>query len=163
MERADKVCIFSTLQNFRLKFFVYSQQVKNNYDMRYFPIVILALCLLSACRESADERCIREAEAVNRQCPKIIDPCTQLDSIRFTTHDRTFTYFYSLKGEADSTLRATIADGDYKQQVLRNIVNTADMRYYMEQNVSFEYRYVSQESGLSLGVIRITPDEYGRP
>ena len=131
--------------------------------MRYFPIVILALCLLSACRESADERCIREAEAVNRQCPKIIDPCTQLDSIRFTTRDRTFTYFYSLKGEADSTLQPTIADGDYKQQVLRNIVNTADMRYYMEQNVSFEYRYVSQESGLSLGVIRITPDEYGRP
>ena len=28
MEKADKVCIFSTLQDFRLKFFVYSQQVK---------------------------------------------------------------------------------------------------------------------------------------
>ena len=43
---------------------------KNNKNMKHFPIVILALCLLSACRESADERCIREAEAVNRQCPK---------------------------------------------------------------------------------------------
>lgn len=120
----------------------------------------IGMLCLSGCQESPTERCAREAEEANRQCPKNIDNYTRLDSIKYSKETHTFRYYHSLKGFSDEELKNLVTNPEHKQQITQTLVNTAEMRYYMEQNITFEYNYTSQASGNRLGSIRIEPEQY---
>ncbi len=126
-------------------------------------IAFVGLALFTACQETPSERCAREAEEANRQCPKIIDANTRIDSIKYYGDSNKFCYYYSLKGQTDNELTTIIKSPENRLQTLQSLTNTAEMRYYLEQHVTFEYIYNSQESGIRLGSIQITPDDYRTP
>lgn len=124
--------------------------------IRYISFMLLAL----GCQNNQWEQCEKEAERSNRQCPKIIDSQTQLDSIKFNKHDKKFAYYYSLSGESDSTFQATIDSKEYKERTLNAVTNSYELHPYLQLNITFEYNYYSKLSGKLLGTIKITPNEY---
>ena len=121
---------------------------------------IIGILGLSGCQESSTERCVREAKEANIKCPKIIDSYTRLDSIKYSKEEHTFHYYHSLKGFSDEKLKNLVTSPDHKEQILQTLINTAEMRYYMEQSITFEYNYTSQASGKPLGSICIGPEQY---
>lgn len=121
---------------------------------------IIGLLGMSGCQESPSERCTREAKEANKQCPKIIDSYTRLDSIKYSAKEHTFHYYHSLKGFSDEELKNLVTNPEHKGQITQTLINTAEMRYYMEQDIIFEYNYTSRTTGKLLGSVRIEPDEY---
>lgn len=129
--------------------------------MKHRPLIaLLALSLFAACQETGDERCTREAEEADRQCPKTIDESTRIDSIRYRKEGNKFCYFYSLKGQTDEELKAIVNSPDNKLRTLQSLTNAAEMRYYLEHSVTFEYIYCSQTTKERLGIITISPEDY---
>ena len=120
--------------------------------MKHRPLIaLLALSLFAACQETGDKRCAREAEEADRQCPKTIDESTRIDSIRYRKEGNKFCYFYSLKGQTDEELKAIVNSPDNKLRTLQSLTNAAEMRYYLEHSVTFEYIYCSQTTKERLG------------
>lgn len=121
---------------------------------------LLALFFFTACQETRNERCAREAEEADRQCPKLIDANTRIDSIRYRSESNKFCYYYSLKGKTDVALKTIVEGPENRQQTLQSLTNTAEMRYYLEHDVTFEYIYYSQTTKALLGIITISPEDY---
>ncbi len=124
--------------------------------IKYVAFTLLTFC----CQNNQWEQCQEEAEHSNRQCPKAIDPQTQLDSIKLNKYDKKLSYYYSLSGEPDSTFQAIIASMENKERILNALTNSYELRQYLQLNITFEYNYYSKLSGAHLGTIKITPNEY---
>ena len=140
---------------------IFASTPKSISIMKHLPqTAMLALFLLVSCRETGSERCAREAEEADRQCPRLIDVNTQIDSIRYQSEGNKFCYYYSLTGGTDAELKAAVDSPDNRRQTLHSLTNTAEMRYYLEHGVTFEYVYYSQMTKAPLGVITISPEDY---
>lgn len=127
-----------------------------NRLIKYITFTFLAL----SCQSNQWEQCEKEAERSNKQCPKIIDAQTQLDSIKFNKKSARFSYYYSLSGDSDSTFHAIITSTENKERTLNAVINSSELRQYLQLNITFEYNYYSKQSGKHLGTITIAPNEY---
>lgn len=102
--------------------------------------------LLSAtgCRrqESKIERYMREAREVTEQCPMMLDACTQMDSLTYEEYGHHFTYNYTVINVHDSILLNQ--QTELREQLLQRLVNSPEMRPYMEDLMNFYYIYRSE-------------------
>lgn len=130
-----------------------------NRFIKYIKYATFTLLAFS-CQNNQWEQCEKEAMRSNKQCPKIIDAQTQLDSIKFNKKNITFSYYYSLSGESDSIFHAIITSAENKDRTLNAVINSVELRQYVQLNITFEYNYYSKQSGKHLGTISITPNEY---
>lgn len=130
-----------------------------NTIIKYIKYAAFTLLALS-CQNNQWEQCEKEAERSNKQCPKIIDAQTQLDSIKFNKKNTTFSYYYSLSGESDNVFHDIISSTENKERTLNAIINNGELRQYVQLNITFEYNYYSKQSGKHLGTITIAPNEY---
>ena len=117
------------------------------------------MLLALSCQNNQWEQCEKEAERSNRQCPKIIDSQTQLDSIKFNKHDKKFAYYYSLSGESDSTFQATIDSKKNKERTLDAVTNSYELHPYLQLNITFEYNYYSKLSDLKVKLLEAATDD----
>lgn len=127
-----------------------------------FPIFTAALALGSCQFESFDKRCAREAKEYTEQhCPLRLDPCTVMDSLKYEPESRTLQYYYTLEGLLDSTdvLTDEVVAG-FREQLREDIVNSVQLRKYKEENIHFNYIYISKSTGKTSLFIEFTPDEY---
>lgn len=128
----------------------------------FIPLLALT-ALLSGCNfESFDKRCQREAEEyTEQQCPRRLDPCTILDSMRYDTDSRTLQYYYTLEGMLDSAnvLTDQIVAG-FRKQLKQDIINSVQLRKYKEEGINFEYIYLSRSTGKTYMKLNFTPKEY---
>ena len=67
--------------------------------------IILGACAvlftLASCQQAKQKVFELAAEQVNKQCPITVDEMTRMDSTTYSGKDNTFTYFYTLSGQAD--------------------------------------------------------------
>ena len=64
---------------------------------------MMAALLLTACQETLEERCEREArEYTEKKCPALITENVTIDSMTFNKSSHTMTYYYTLDGVLDN-------------------------------------------------------------
>ena len=113
--------------------------------MKKIVLGVLSVLMLTACQETMDERCAREArEYTEKKCPaKIIDGVT-IDSLVFYPKSRTLTYYYTADGVIDNA--EALKKYDLRGMMLKELKNSTAMKDYKEAGYNFGYVYYSTKN-----------------
>ena len=99
---------------------------------------------LTACQESLEDRCAREAKEFTRKnCPSKIEQNINIDSLTFERETHTLHYYYTLTGNAD---REGVMEEINGLDILKeNLKNSTAMKVYKENHYNFTYTYHSEK------------------
>ena len=99
---------------------------------------------LTACQESLEDRCAREAKEFTRKnCPSKIYKNINIDSLTFERETHTLHYYYTLTGNAD---REGVMEEINGLDILKeNLKNSTAMKVYKENHYNFTYTYHSEK------------------
>ena len=126
----------------------------------FITIITISLLFFFSCSSSKEKMFAKEAEEQDRLCPMMIDNYTRADSIRYTTADNTFHYYYTLMGDADNTDVANQKRKELQEQLPVEIKQATGLTIHRNNRVVMEYIYFSDRSGSELFRVVITPDMY---
>ena len=122
--------------------------------------IILGACAvlftLASCQQAKQKVFELASEQVNKQCPITVDEMTRMDSTTYSGKDNTFTYFYTLSGQADDP---TMSE-QLKKSLPETIKNTEEMKVYRESDVTIKYIYLSGKTQEELMQVTVTPEMY---
>ena len=118
--------------------------------MKKTVILLMSIMLLTACQESLEDRCAREAkEFTEKNCPRAVDKEIILDSMTFEKQTHTISYLYTLTGTLDNPLR--IDSAKFRELLLIEVKNSTNLKLYKDAGYSFRYAYYSEkEKGTQL-------------
>ena len=116
---------------------------------RLLPL-LLAIVLLTACQESLEDRCAREAkEYTKKHCPTLIAENIVMDSMTFDKATKTIGYNYTVKGAIDDS--TVINSNEPRKRLLEQVKNSTNLKLYKEAGYSLRYTYYStKENGTKL-------------
>ena len=110
---------------------------------KYWIIAALTL-LFTACQESLEDRCAREAQEYTRKnCPAKMDNNTILDSMTFERSSHTLHYYYKLTGFADQDSIAKKIDA--VNVLKKELKNTTGLKQYKDNHYRFAYTFRSEK------------------
>ena len=110
---------------------------------KYWILGVIAL-LFSACQESLEDRCERDAKEYTRKhCPTAIDENTVIDSLVFERATHTIHYYYKLTGVADE--EQAIKDSDAANVLKQGLKNATAVKVYKDAKYRFAYTYRSSK------------------
>ncbi len=118
-------------------------------------LFIFSLCFsltvfLYSCRESLDERIIRETESFNkRSCPKQVDKFVTLDSISYIINSNSANeYKYSHSVNCDTAQMEFLKEhgNGMKTEILKRIRNAQDLRLIKEAGITISYVFYQSET-----------------
>ena len=113
--------------------------------MRKCLFIIVGALLMTACQETLEQRCAREAkEYSEKHCPAPIAKGVVIDSMSFDIATHTLTYSYSLNGVIDDT--TVIHRNDPREQLLKSLKNATAMQPYRDAGYNFRYIYYSTKN-----------------
>ena len=106
-----------------------------------FAIAFLGTKYVMSSFKSADSELKKEASKLNKDCPKLIDAATRLDSA--STFDNTFEYHYSLVNfsKGDPNLDVEGVKQMIRSSAQENFENNPEMKSFREKKVSLKYSY----------------------
>ena len=118
--------------------------------MKKTVVLLMSIILLTACQESLEDRCAREAkEFTEKNCPRAVDKEIILDSMTFEKQTHTISYLYTLTGTLDNPLR--IDSAKFRELLLIEVKNSTNLKLYKDAGYSFRYAYYSEkEKGTQL-------------
>ena len=118
--------------------------------MRKWLFIIVSALFLTACQETLEQRCAREAkEYSEKHCPAPIAKGVMIDSMNFDVATHTLIYSYSLSGVVDDT--AVINRNNPKDEMLQQLKNATAMKPYKDAGYNFRYIYYStKDKGVKL-------------
>lgn len=128
--------------------------------MKQILFACLLFGLLTACQETRKEQFAHAARTLTEQCPVSIDPYTRLDSLVYQEADSSFHYYYSMSGAGDNEFAGMIAYPSFAEKIKKSVKNSIEMKPYKDAGITFLYHYYSLSSGIHLGNIKITPEDY---
>lgn len=128
--------------------------------MKKLILTMMAAATLTACQESLEDRCAREAKTyTEKKCPAPVGENTVIDSIAFDRQTHTMCYYYRLTGVADDS--AIIAKNDPYKLLLHEVRNATSTKDYKDAGYSFKYTYMStKQAGRVLFEATFTPKDY---
>ena len=112
--------------------------------MKKIILFVMAAAVFSACQESLEDRCEREAKEYTRKnCPAMIAEEIMMDSMTFDKATHTIHYHYKLMGNSDQA-------GAYKKDEVRQLLkdalkNTMSVQVYKDEGYKFQYTYRSEK------------------
>lgn len=107
--------------------------------------IILGLLLLTACQETLEQRCAREAkEYSQKNCPAPVGKDVMIDSLTFDMATHTLTYSYTVSGLIDDT--TVINNNNPREQLLKSLKNATSMKPYRDAGYRFRYVYYSTKN-----------------
>lgn len=113
--------------------------------MRKILIAFSTALLLTACQESLEEKCAREAKTyTEKKCPAPINENTQIDSLTFDAPTHTLHYHYTLSGNADN--KQLMESINPRQVLIEEVKNATAMKLYKEAGYNFSYTYRSKKN-----------------
>lgn len=118
--------------------------------MKKTVLLLMSIVLLTACQESLEDRCAREAkEFTEKNCPRAVAQDIVLDSMTFEKSTHTISYMYTLNGTLDDTAR--IDSAHFREMLLLEVKNSTNLKLYKDAGYSFRYAYYSEkENGTKL-------------
>ena len=110
---------------------------------KVFVFACLAL-LFTACQESLEDRCAREAKAYTaKNCPAKMEENIIIDSLTFERATHTLHYYYRMTGIAD---KEDALDTVAAKKILKDgLKNTTSMKIYKDNDYNFAYTYHSSK------------------
>ena len=128
--------------------------------MKKIVYLLLATCLLTACQESFEDRCAREAkEFTLKKCPAVINETTVIDSMTFDKQTLTVCYYYTLSGSADNEM--AIKQTNPRELLLNEVKNATALKATREHGYNIRYVYRSKAmDGRLLYETTFTSDDY---
>ena len=113
--------------------------------MKKLWVLSAIMMLLTACQESLEDRCAREAKEYTRKnCPAKMDNNSILDSLTFERETHTLHYYYRLTGFADNdSIVEKLDAGNILKNELRN---TTTLKLYKDNHYRFAYTYRSEKN-----------------
>lgn len=113
--------------------------------MKKIVITMMAIAFLTACQESLEDRCAREAKSyTEKKCPAPVGDNTTIDSIGFDKATHTMLYYYTLSGAADDA--EAVASVNPRANLLQEIKNSTSIKAYKDAGYNFKYIYRSQKN-----------------
>ena len=113
--------------------------------MKKLWIIIAVALMVTACQESLEDRCQREAkEFTERACPRHIDTEIVLDSMTFDKESHTIGYCYTLQGSLDNPMR--VDKTKFSEVLLLEVKNSTNIKLYKDAGYSFRYTYYSEKN-----------------
>ena len=107
-------------------------------------IVVLAI-FVSACHESLEDRCEREAkEYTAKRCPEKLDKNIRIDSLTFDRATHTLHYHYTLMDFADQD--GVMEEVDAVNLLKAELKNSTTVNTYKENKYQFRYTYHSEKN-----------------
>ena len=130
--------------------------------MKKFFYIVLSALLLTACQESFEDRCAREAkEFTLKKCPARINTTTTIDSMTFDKQTLTVCYYYTLSGNADNAM--AIKQANPRERLLNEVKNSVALKGAREHGYNIRYIYYSEANkGLVLFEATFNPDDYNK-
>jgi len=118
------------------------------------------LLLFTACQESLEDRCAREAKEYNMQnCPMKMEDNVILDSLTFERGTHTLHYYYRLTGVAD--VEGALNKEEAIAILKEGLKNTTSMRAYKDAKYNFAYTYFSEKDPQKVWLdITLTSKDY---
>ena len=94
--------------------------------MKKLWVLSAIMMLLTACQESLEDRCAREAKEYTRKnCPAKMDNNSILDSLTFERETHTLHYYYRLTGFADiRTITTVLPTPTARRKIRRRCCST---------------------------------------
>lgn len=122
--------------------------------------IMLAAMALTACQESLEDRCAREAkEYTEKKCPAPVGENTVIDSLVFERDTHTMHYYYTLSGNADNPKALSAVDA--RGLLLNQIKNATSVKTYKDNGYNFAYTYHSaKDKGKVLFSVTLTEKDY---
>ncbi len=122
-------------------------------------MIPLAAFALIACHESLEDRAERECkEQTEKYCPVPVAEYVISDSMAFERATKTFHYYYSLRGVADTT---ALPEKEARQEMLEALRSSTQLKAYKEAGFNFQYTYFStKHPGQKIIDITFTPKDY---
>jgi ADP-ribose pyrophosphatase YjhB (NUDIX family) len=113
--------------------------------MKKICFFIVAALLTTACQESLENRCEREArEYTEKHCPTPVGKNIVLDSMTFDKKTHTIQYAYTLSGEIDDS--TIVNNSKPRELLLQEVRNSTNLKLYKEAGYSFTYTYYSAKN-----------------
>ncbi len=113
--------------------------------MKKLWILSAIMLLFTACQESLEDRCEREAKEYTRKnCPAKMDNNTTLDSLTFERETHTLHYYYKLTGFADND--SVVENLDVVNILKNELRNTTTLKLYKDNHYRFAYTYRSEKN-----------------
>ena len=113
--------------------------------MKKALFALLTLFLWTACQESLEDRCAREAkEYTAKHCPVQVAPDIIFDSMFFDKSSHLISYAYTVKGVLDDA--AVIQRNAPREHLLMEVKNSPQLKLYKEAGYSFRYIYYSAQN-----------------
>ena len=110
---------------------------------KYWLLAVVAL-LFTACQESLEDRCERDAKEYTRKhCPTAIDQNTMIDSLTFDRNSHTIHYYYKLTGAADE--EEMLKQIDAVNELKQGLKNSTAVKVYKDAKYRFAYTYRSSK------------------
>ena len=110
---------------------------------KYWLLAVVAL-LFTACQESLEDRCERDAKEYTRKhCPTAIDQNTMIDSLTFDRDSHTIHYYYKLTGAADE--EEMLKQIDAVNELKQGLKNSTAVKVYKDAKYRFAYTYRSSK------------------
>lgn len=130
--------------------------------MKKVLYALLTVCLLTACQESFEDRCVREAkEFTLKKCPAQINQNTVIDSMTFDKQSLTLCYYYTLSGTADNAM--VIKQTNPRETLFMEVKNSTALKGIREHGYNIRYVYHSQAiAGMVLFETTYTADDYNK-
>ena len=125
----------------------------------------ILLAFVACKRESKDERFQREfRQFTQKECPKLIDQTTRMDSICYDIASRTLTEYYTVMDKLD--VDSIYADGqlmsDFRESMLKGLKGNIPMKTYKDEGITFRYTYRSASTGKTRLELTFSKEEYGQ-
>jgi len=127
--------------------------------MKKICLLAVAALLMTACHESLEDRAERECrEQTEKYCPVPVSEFVVSDSMTFERATKTFHYYYSLRGVADTT---AIPEAEARKEMLEGLRNATHLKAYKDAGFNFKYTYFStKHPGQKLIDLLFTPKDY---
>jgi len=112
--------------------------------MKKLFIITSFTLILSACQESLEDRCAREAkEYTKKNCPAKLEKNINIDSLTFERETHTLHYYYTLTGKADN--EGVMEEINGVQILKDNLKNSTALKTYKDNGYRFTYTYRSEK------------------
>lgn len=127
-----------------------------------FPIIAIGILFLSACTESFEDRCRREArEFTQKQCPRLVEEHIIMDSMTYVESPQGFIYHYRVTGALDNPeLLTADALEPIVENMRQHLRQDLSLRAYKERGLTFTYRYLSTSTGEPFVNATFGPEDY---
>jgi len=140
--------------------------MRNIYNIYNVSVILLAgvLFICNACkRETKDERFRREFQELTlKECPKMLDESTRLDSASYNIENRTLCYHYTILGSSDdeSVYANEKVITEYRNNILKGLKGSIQLKRYKDEGITFCYEYRSNKTGKKVIVFSFTQEDY---